>query len=85
MTDVRLLIDGQWAEGGSTFAVTDKFSGATIATVAAASGDQVAQAVSAARRAFEQRRLSPYERYELLHRAARLVDERRSSLTSTMP
>ena len=77
MRSVRLLIDGAWVDGESTFMVADKFTGAEIAEVATASRQQVQDAVCAARRAFA-RRLAPNARYEILHRAAGLVEDRRA-------
>lgn len=84
MTSSRLFIDGEWVEGASTFVVVDKFTGAPLATVASASRDQVHKAVRAAADAFARTSLTPYARYEILHRAAGLVETRREELKSTI-
>jgi succinate-semialdehyde dehydrogenase/glutarate-semialdehyde dehydrogenase len=84
MTYGQMYIGGEWVNGGSTFAVADKFTGAPIATVAAAARAQVTQAVQAAAGAFARHRLAPYARYEILHRAAAIVESRRDSFISTI-
>jgi succinate-semialdehyde dehydrogenase/glutarate-semialdehyde dehydrogenase len=84
MISDRLYIAGKWVQGASTFEVTDKFSGATLATVATASREHVGQAVRAAADASATRVPSPYERYEILHRAAGLLESRRTEFSSTM-
>jgi succinate-semialdehyde dehydrogenase / glutarate-semialdehyde dehydrogenase len=84
MKSLRLLIGGEWADGESAFTVADKFTGETLATVAAASRAQVHDAVCAARRAFQQRRLPPNTRYEILHRAADLVEDRRAAFATSI-
>jgi acyl-CoA reductase-like NAD-dependent aldehyde dehydrogenase len=80
----RLYIGGEWVDGASSFVVDDKFTGDAVATVAAASREQVSQAVRAAASAFARQRLSPYARYEILHRAAELLESRRKEFTSTI-
>ena len=84
MTPGRLYIGGEWVTSGSTFVVTDKFTDTPIATVASASREQVRQAVHAAVDAFARTRLTPYARYEMLHRAAGLVEARRDVFKSTI-
>jgi succinate-semialdehyde dehydrogenase / glutarate-semialdehyde dehydrogenase len=84
MKSSRLFIGGEWLDGASTFVVTDKFTAEPIASVASASREQVRQAVQAAADAFARNRLTPYTRYEILHRAAGLVETRREDLKSTI-
>ena len=84
MKSSRLLIGGEWLDGASTFVVTDKFTAQPIASVASASREQVRRAVQAAADAFARNRLTPYARYEILHRAAGLVETRREDLKSTI-
>jgi acyl-CoA reductase-like NAD-dependent aldehyde dehydrogenase len=84
MRTCKMYIDGEWTEGASTFVVEDKFTGDPFATVAAASRGQVSQAVQAAAKAFAGQRLTPYARYEILHRSAELLDARREDFTSTI-
>ncbi|HEY2677771.1 MAG TPA: aldehyde dehydrogenase family protein [Steroidobacteraceae bacterium] len=80
----QLFIGGEWIEGASSFVVEDKFTGEKVATVAAASREQVSQAVSAAVNAFARQQLSPYARYEILHRAAGLLGSRRNEFSTTI-
>ncbi len=84
MMRAQLFIGGEWVNGGSTFVVTDKFTGEPIATVESASREQVTQAVHAAASAFARHRLAPYARYEILQRAAALVEARRNEFMSTI-
>jgi len=84
MTRAQMYIGGQWVDGGSTFVVADKFTGESIATVASASRQQVTQAVHSAASAFARNRLAPYARYEILHRAAALVESRRDAFASAI-
>jgi succinate-semialdehyde dehydrogenase/glutarate-semialdehyde dehydrogenase len=84
MTRGRMLIGGEWVDGASTFEVADKFTGRPIATVAAASREQVGQAVGAAAAAFARQRLAPYTRYEILHRAAALVERGRDRFVGSI-
>jgi succinate-semialdehyde dehydrogenase/glutarate-semialdehyde dehydrogenase len=84
MKSCKLLIDGRWVEGESTFPVEDKFTGEVVAEVSRASRRDVANAVGAAKRAFETKPLDPYRRYEILHEASSLVEKRRDELVSTI-
>lgn len=84
MTREGLLIGGEWRDGVSPFTVTDKFTGEPLAEVAAASREHVNQAVRAAAEAFGRAPLPPYARYEILHRAAALVEGRRDSFAATI-
>jgi acyl-CoA reductase-like NAD-dependent aldehyde dehydrogenase len=77
----RLFIAGAWhdATGGATRAVVDPATGRTITTVAEAGAQDVARAVTAARRAFDEGpwpRTNPRERGRVLLRAADLLRQR---------
>ena len=84
MTTYSLVIDGEAVSGETTVPVVDKFTGLPIAEVACASRAQVARAVQAAAAAFAAKRLTPYERYAILSRAAQLVQERKAEFTETI-
>ncbi len=84
MTTVPLLIDGEPVAGSSTLPVFDKFTLRPIAEVACATRDDVQRAVGAAARSFQSRRLSPYERYEILHRASELLHQRKTEFVETI-
>jgi acyl-CoA reductase-like NAD-dependent aldehyde dehydrogenase len=62
----------------------DKVTGGAPARVPAATQAQVASAVHAAKESFERNKLTPYQRYEVLHRAASLVADRREQLLHTI-
>ena len=80
----QMYIGGEWIDGAGTFVVSNKFTGEPVATVQSASREQVAQAVRAAASAFTRLRLTPYARYEILHRAAGLVESRRRDFVSSI-
>lgn len=79
-----LLIGGEWVAGEGSFPVIDKFTGEVLAEVASASAVQVTEAVASAKRSFETQPLEPYGRYEILHRAAGLIEQRRDELVRTI-
>ena len=84
MTTARLFIDGSWTDGESTAVLDDKYTGEPIAEVAQASAAQVDEAVGALQRAHAQHVIPAYERFEILSRAAQLVDDRRDQLVDTI-
>src|SRR5438270_11531076 len=77
----RLLIDGQWVDGGKTFDTINPATGEVLTQIAEASSVEVDRAVSAARRAFEDRsgawrKLSSSERGRLIWKLADLVERK---------
>ena len=80
----RLLIGGTWVDGAGAFAVRHKVTGAELAQAAYASRDQVRAAVAAARESFAESTLTAYERYEILHRAAGGLRDRRGEALATI-
>jgi succinate-semialdehyde dehydrogenase / glutarate-semialdehyde dehydrogenase len=80
----QMYIDGEWVNGAGTFVVSNKFTGEPVATVQSASRGQVTQAVQAAASAFARLRLTPYARYEILHRAAGMVESRRPDFVASI-
>jgi len=75
----KLLIDGQWAEPSKTFATTNPATGEVLTQVAEASAADVDRAVSAARKAFEDRsgawrKMSASERGRLIWKLADLIE-----------
>src|SRR5579864_4598749 len=76
----RLLIDGQWVDGGKKFDTINPATGEVLTQISAASGDDVDRAVAAARRAFEDRngpwrKLSASERGRLIWKLADLLEK----------
>jgi len=84
MTTYPLLIDGDEVAGVGTLPVLDKYTGTVIAEVAFAGRADVASAVSAAAHAFATHPLSPFQRYNILHRAATLVSAREKNFIETI-
>ena len=84
MKTINMLIDGVRVAGEGTIPVYHKATGEVIAEIAAAGGAQVRAAVDAAERAFHEVQLSPYERYEIIMRAANLMRERREAFAEAL-
>lgn len=80
----RLLIGGEWVESGDSFEVVDKFSGATIGRVEAATREQLDAAVAAARASFASVPIEPYERYRILRTTAELMGAHGERLARTI-
>ena len=76
----RLLIDGQWIDGAKKFDTINPATGEVLTQVVEASSEAVDRAVSAARKAFEDRsgpwrKMSASERGRLIWRLADLVEK----------
>jgi acyl-CoA reductase-like NAD-dependent aldehyde dehydrogenase len=83
--EYKLLIDGQWVEGGSALEVKNKYDGKTIGTVPTARQEEVDAAIAAAERAEDVMADMPaYRRAEILFRAAALIRERADDLAKTI-
>jgi succinate-semialdehyde dehydrogenase/glutarate-semialdehyde dehydrogenase len=82
--EVRLFVDGDWTGGATTTALTDKYTGAMIATVHEADRALVHRAVGGVLAAHEQITLSPFARYEILSTASRLLAARRETAIRTV-
>ncbi len=74
----KLLIDGQWVDGGALLDVKNKYTGAVIGAVPTARREDVDAALAAAQRAAPvMADLPSYKRSEILARAAALIREQR--------
>ena len=75
---LRLLIDGEWVEGGAEpLSIIDPSCGEHLVDSASASADDVDRAVQAARRAFDSGRwpaLSPAQRSRLIWKLGEAID-----------
>ena len=80
----KLLIAGTWVDGASVDTLRDKYSGGVFGTMAVASSAQIGEAVTAAVAAVTESSLTPYDRYEILMAASRLVAERRDLFCGLM-
>lgn len=78
------LIAGTWTAEGEAFAVTDKFTGADVAHIHAATPAQVRRAIDVAALAQERGAPPPAERAAILRRAAVLIAERRQAFVDAM-
>lgn len=76
MRQARLLIDGEWVDGASTTELRDKYDGSVIAEVHEADREQVERALAGVAEAQATVKWPHYQRYEVLTRAAELVQQR---------
>lgn len=82
-TAYKLFIDGNWESGAQAMPVIDKYTGETIATVPVADAETVDRAIASAKAAFPgYSRLPAHRRYEILHKATSLFDERKDELAA---
>src|SRR3989337_3378430 len=85
-----MLINGQWRgsakEDSSTnfIDVRAPYDGRIIGRIPEADRDDVEEAIAAADTAFRKRRLSPYERYEILLKTSSLLNERTEDIARTL-
>lgn len=79
-----IYINGEWRTTEKFVPVTNKYTGRVIARVAAASWEEVEEAVAAAERAFRKNALPPWRRYQILSRTAELIRDRREELGMTI-
>ncbi len=86
MPDYGQLIAGRWRDPSPERAISvqDKFSGEVIASVTAASAEEVSEAAAAAEAAFEADELTPSERSTVLAEAGRLVRLEAEELARTL-
>jgi acyl-CoA reductase-like NAD-dependent aldehyde dehydrogenase len=83
--EYKLLIDGQWVDGGSALEVKNKYNGETIGTLPTARQKEVDAAIAAAERAEDLMADMPaYKRAEILFRAATLIRERADDFAKTI-
>ncbi len=82
---MQMYLNGEWTSGGDAMDVVNPYSGEAFDTVPAATLDDVNRALESAERgARAMRALSAYERYEILTRAAKLIQERRQDFGETI-
>lgn len=80
----KLLIAGQWVSGTSADVLRDKYRDDPFGEMDVASPEQVDLAVRGAMDGQQQDRLSPYDRYRILMRAASIIGERAEMLIEIM-
>ncbi|ALS24627.1 MULTISPECIES: aldehyde dehydrogenase family protein [Paenibacillus] len=77
-------INGTWIHDENNFTVYDKYTGEAIATVGNASKETVNKAVESALETFRSRKLSPTQRYDILMKAAGIIQDRKEELALVM-
>jgi len=83
--EYKLLINGQWVNGGPMLEVKNKYDGKTIASVPTARREDLDSAIDAAERAEDVMADMPaYKRAEILLKAATLLRERADDLAKTI-
>jgi len=83
--EAKLLIDGQWVDGGPLLEVRNKYTGQALGAVATARREDVDAALAAAQRAAPlMADLPAHKRSEYLLRAAALIRERRDDFARTI-
>jgi acyl-CoA reductase-like NAD-dependent aldehyde dehydrogenase len=83
--EYKLLIDGQWVDGGSALEVKNKYNGQTIGTLPSARREDVDAAIAAAERAEDVMADMPaHKRADILLRTATLLRERFDDFAKTI-
>ena len=74
--EYKLFIEGQWTGGGAELAVTNKYTGETIATLPVARREDVDSAIAAAEQTAPLMAEMPaHQRSQILARAAAIILE----------
>lgn len=75
---MKMLLDGQWVDRKDKIDVTDPFDNSVIDTVPRASAQDIETALDAAVRGFEiTKRMTVYQRAQILYKTAQIINERR--------
>jgi len=80
MQEYGLFINGQWVVTPETSTVVNKATGKECARISMAGKAEVTAAVDAAERAFKTVKIDPYQRYEILMRASRILMENQKKM-----
>ena len=86
-SDVSLMIDGAWTKGanGRTIPVVNPATEEVIGTVAHAEKADLDRALAAAEKGFRQwRKVSPFDRYKVMRKAAELIRQRVDEIAPIM-
>ncbi|MGG1573210.1 aldehyde dehydrogenase family protein [Fictibacillus sp. NRS-1165] len=78
------FINGQWITDQNSLPVLDKYTNEEFSRIGNASRRIVMDAVSNALETFRTKKLHPYERYEILLRAAQIAKERKEELANLL-
>ena len=86
-SDVSLMIDGAWTKGanGRTIPVINPATEEVIGHVAHAEKADLDRALAAAEKGFQQwRKVSPFDRYKIMRKAAELMRQRADEIATIM-
>ncbi|HLW59499.1 MAG TPA: aldehyde dehydrogenase family protein [bacterium] len=82
---MKMYVGTEWVDKPKTIAVTNPFDGSQVDTVPKADADDIERALATATRgARAMRRLTGYERYQILRKAADLMAQRTEDLARTI-
>ena len=82
---MKMFIGGEWADKDDKLDVLNPFDGRVVDTVPKATPEDVARAVATAEQgAAIMRDMPAYERYQILHKASRIMEERLDDLGRTI-
>jgi acyl-CoA reductase-like NAD-dependent aldehyde dehydrogenase len=84
VSNARLFYAGSWREGASMTELHDKYTGDPVAVVQEASFEQVQAALRSVAEGQRRHGLTPYERFQVLSRASRLLEDRREQFIDTV-
>ncbi|RLM53453.1 aldehyde dehydrogenase family protein [Halobellus sp. Atlit-31R] len=82
--DRQMLVDGEWIDAEERTDVIHPYDGQLVGSIPMANEGQVVDAIDAAEEAFHASELSAYQRYELLSKTARLVEERADEIAQVL-
>lgn len=83
-TQYKLYIDGKWLETEDKLEVENKYTKEVHAVVSKAGEKEVDQAIAAASKAFKEKEIAPYERYQILKRVSELLAERKEEIAQNL-
>lgn len=81
---MQLFIDSQWCGGKQTQTLHDCYSEQPYAEIPVASSEQIDAAVAGVRKGFQNTKLTPIKRAEILFKAAEIIESRRESLQTQL-
>ena len=82
---MKMLLNGEWTERDRKIEVRDPWDGHVIDTVPAAAADDVEAAIRSAQEGFEiARRMTVYERAQVLYRCAQVVKDNQAEFARTI-
>ena len=82
---MKMLLNGEWADRGRKIEVCDPFDNSVIDTVPAGDANDAELALKAAVKGFEiTKRMTVYDRAQILYKAAQLIKDRREEFATTI-